>query len=222
MKKWIFSLALVFTVSLNHSQSQEMIIDHKHDHAPGVFTPVDAQYLDPATIETGHLAVKGMQVTGYNQEARAKLDKAFALLERVVNTEEFKARVINFRNTKGERAFASNNGLSNEQIYDIFMEGRETLQQDTPGEMNFYLNMYNRPWSKVIGYTTGDTNVINTNWKYYKNFTVDSVVSNLAHEWTHKIGFDHKSAAEHDSAPYAIGYIVGDMARQILKKEELH
>lgn len=223
MKKWIFSLAMILTASLNSTHSQEMIIDHdhKHDHAPEFYIPGDADYVDPISVATGYLAVKPMQVENYDANSRAKLDKAFWVLEKVVNSEEFKERVINFKNSKGERAFASNNGLSNEQIYEIFMDGRETLQQNTPGEMNFFLNMYNRPWSKVIGYTSGDTNVINTNWKYYKNFTPDNVASNLAHEWTHKIGFDHKSAAEHDSAPYAIGYIVGKMAEQILK-EELH
>lgn len=223
MKKWIFSLAMILTVSLNTTHSQEMIIDHDHlhDHAPESYIPGDAEYVDPLSVATGYLAVKPMQVENYDANSLAKLNKAMAVLEKVVNTVEFKERVINFRNSKGERAFASNNGLSNEQIYEIFMDGRETLQQNTPGEMNFFLKMYNRPWSKVIGYTSGDTNVINTNWKYFKTFTPDNVASNLAHEWTHKIGFDHKSAAEHDSAPYAIGYIVGQMAKQILK-EELH
>jgi hypothetical protein len=80
--------------------------------------------------------------------------------------------------------------------------------------MNFFLNLYNKPWSKVIGYTNGTINVININWKFFKGNTVADVAANLAHEWTHKIGFDHKSAKEHDSAPYAIGYIVGDLIRK--------
>jgi len=48
------------------------------------------------------------------------------------------------------------------------------------------------------------------------------VAGNLAHEWTHKIGFDHKSAAEHDSAPYAIGYIVDELAAKVLKGSKLY
>jgi hypothetical protein len=163
-----------------------------------------------------------MKITGFNQEGLTKINKAFELLQEVINSEEFKDRVINFKNSTGERKFASNKGLTNEEIYKIFMEGRETLQPETPGEMNFYLNLYYKPWSKVIGYTSGTTNVINMNWKFFKGFAPFSVSANLAHEWTHKIGFDHTSAKEHDSAPYAIGYIVGDMAELLLKKSKLH
>ena len=149
-----------------------------------------------------------MQIDGFDADSQAKMDKAFEVLEEVVNSEEFKSRVLNFKNVQGLREFASNKGLTNEQIYAIFMEGRETLQPNTPNEMNFYLSLYYKSWSKVIGYTSPDINTININWKFFRNYLPNEVAGNLAHEWTHKIGFDHKSAAEHDSAPYAIGYIV--------------
>lgn len=221
MKKWIFSLALTFSVTLSNADIQAMI-DHGHSHAPKFLTSADSDYIEPSIVPSRYLSVKGMQIEKFNPEALKKLNAAFVVLEAAVNSEEFKDRVINFVNTKGERAFASNNGLSNEEIYEQFMEGRETLQQDTPHEMNFYLRLYNRPWSRVIGYTTGDTNVININWRFFKNFRPEDVAANLAHEWTHKLGFDHKSAAEHDSAPYAIGYIVGDIAHKIISKRQLH
>lgn len=169
-----------------------------------------------------YLHVKGMQVDGFDPESHAKMDLAFEVLEKVVNSVEFKERIINFKNTKGERAFASNNGLSNEKIYATFMEGRETLQPNTPGEMNFYLRLYYKRWSKVIGYTTPDVNLININWKFFRHYKANEVAGNLAHEWTHKMGFDHKSAAEHDSAPYAIGYMVEEMGAKYLQGKELH
>jgi hypothetical protein len=43
------------------------------------------------------------------------------------------------------------------------------------------------------------------------------VAGNLAHEWTHKLGFGHESAAEHDSVPYGIGYIVREMGEKLSK-----
>lgn len=216
MKKWIFSLALTLSLSLPNDSIQKMT-DHDHDIIPQKFLADEDDYVAPYAVNAGHLAVKGMQIVGFDAKSLEKLKVSLQVLEEVVNTEEFKDRVINFKNSKGERQYASNKGLSNEQIYAIFMEGRETLQQNTPGEMNFYLKLYNKSWSRVIGYTSGNTNVININWKYFKNFAPAQVASNLAHEWTHKIAFDHKSAKEHDSAPYAIGYIVEDMASKILK-----
>lgn len=225
MKKWIFSLSLLLCASLSNSQdlaSNEYEISHDHLVPPQVLKSTDARYIEPYTVNAGHLSVKGMDIQGFDAVSLEKMDKAFEVLEIVVNSEEFKNKVLNFVNTQGKTEFASNKGLSNAQVYSIFMEGRETLQQNTPGEMNFYLKLYNKRSSKVIGWTNGDINTININWKFFKGFKPSDVAGNLAHEWTHKIGFDHKSAAEHDSAPYAIGYIVREMTARVLKGEELH
>lgn len=208
MKKWIFSLALMTSTVMATGTST---VSPNHDDD-----------VLPESSASSYLAVKEMEIDGFSGESLTKITHALAILEKVVNSDEFKDRIINFKNSKGERQFASNKGLSNEEIYAIFMEGRETLQPNTPGEMNFYLNLYNKWWSRVIGYTDGTTNVININWKFFKSNSVSDVAANLAHEWTHKIGFDHKSAKERDSAPYAIGYMVGDIAEKMLKKTKLH
>lgn len=221
MKKWIFSLALMTSVSLSNSTFQGMV-EHSHAHAPQKFSPEEQDYYPAHTVVTNRLVVKGMEIQGFNQESMKKLEMAFWVLEEAVNSDEFRDRVINFKNTKGERRFASNKGMTNEEIYEHFMEGREDLQKDTPYEMNFYLKQYHRPWSRVIGWTSGNINTININWKFFKNYRPHEVASNLAHEWTHKMGFDHVSAKEHDSAPYAIGYIVGDIASRLLKSNHLH
>src|SRR4051812_13659580 len=114
-----------------------------------ILTLNTAHAIHPDSVPTGRLTVVPMSVVGFDGEKGEKIELALRLLESVVNSEEFKASVINFKNTKGVRAFASNNGLTNEQIYAQFMEGRETLQQNTPYEMNYFLKLYNKPWSKV-------------------------------------------------------------------------
>lgn len=220
MKKWIFSVALIFSLDLQDIKFQKMIA-HGHQVVPGIFRPSENQYLRPETVQSAYLAVKGMKMEKFSGENLEKLNSAFSLVEKVVNTVEFKDRVINFKNSTGKREFASNKGLTNEEIYQIFMDGREILQNDTPGEMNFYLKLYYNPFSRVIGYTNPDTNLIHINWRFFKNYHPSDVAANLAHEWVHKIGFDHISAKEHDSVPYAIGYIVGDMAKKLLKSQQL-
>jgi hypothetical protein len=189
MKKWIFSFIVLFSSTQTFAQEQ-----------------------------TPPLKVKSMEIVGFDAESLQKMKSAMILLEKVVNSQEFKNRVINFTNRQGHRSFASNEGYSNEQIFDIFMDARETLQPNTPGEMNFFLKLYHKQFSKVIGWTNGDINRININWKFFKNFGLHQVAANLAHEWTHKLGFGHSSAKEHDSAPYAIGYIVRELAEKELKK----
>ena len=225
MKKWIFSLSLMLCASISNSQdfsSNEYEHSHGHDIAPKALKTTDDRYVEPYKVKSGYLSVKAMDIKGFDSASTEKLEKAFEVMEKVVNTEEFKNKIINFVNSQGNNQFASNRGLSNEQIFTQFMDGRETLQSNTPGEMNFYLKLYYKRFSKVIGWTNGDINTININWKFFKGFKPSDVAGNLAHEWTHKLGFGHKSAAEHDSAPYAIGYIVREMSERVLKGEELH
>jgi hypothetical protein len=138
----------------------------------------------------------------------------------VINSEEFKAKVINYIGLDGKRAYSSNNGLTNEQIYSKLMEGNELLGgQSTLGEMNFDLERYSKWWSKVIGYTSpGVDNWIEVNGKFYANYQPDSIAGNLTHEWIHLNGFYHDSARDHDSVPYAVGYIMEALATKYLKQ----
>ena len=177
MKKWIFSLSLLLCAYFINSPK---INHNEHEHAsaltvaPKMLKASDARFIQPYSVNAGYLAVKGMEVKGFDAQSLEKVEQAFSVLEKVVNSEEFKSRVLNFVNTQGKTEFASNKGLTN------------------------------------------------INWKFFKSFKPSDVAGNFAHEWTHKIGFDHKSAAEHDSAPYAIGYIVREMAERAAKGEELH
>lgn len=213
----LFSLLVLVSASTQVFAHQDMMASN-HLVPVSSFSARDAEYVDPLTVESEYLFVKPMKLQGFTGSNLTKMNNAFKVLEKVVNSEAFKDKILNFKNTKGERQFASNMGLSNEQIFEIFMSGRETLQQNTPGEMNFYLKLYNSWWSRVIGWTNPDINTININKKYFTPNSIADVAANLAHEWTHKIGFDHASASEHDSAPYAIGYIVGRLAEQELKR----
>lgn len=199
LKKWIFSI-ITFSLFSNECLSS-ILFKWDQVHHEEVSSFLGAPYLK----------VKGMSLEGFNGLSLQKLQSGFSFMEKVINSEEFRSRVINFKNKRGERKFESNRGLSNEEIYEIFMEGREVLQMDTPGEVNLFLKLYDNPMSRVIGYTTSKTNLININWKYFKHFKIHEVAANLTHEWTHKLGFGHTSAKEHDSVPYAIGYIVRDL-----------
>lgn len=226
MKKWIFSTALLLSFTLSAFAAHNC--DHEHEldthvvSSPKVLKSSDARYVEPSTVNTTRLVVRPMEIKGFEADKMEKLEKAFEVVEAVVNSEEFKNRILNFVNKKGERAFASNKGLTNEQIYATFMEGRENLQQNTPGEMNYFLKLYYKRYSNVYGWTNPKINTININWKYFKYFKANQVAGNLVHEWVHKIGFGHASASEHDSAPYAIGYLMRELGEKYLNGEELH
>jgi len=216
--KRCFFLLVVFSLFPKKSYSNQFVFNHQSKSIQSPLTETELSHLNAEFSGSGYLRVKGMSLEGFSGPGLLKVYAAFSFMEKVINSNDFKKRVIDFKNKKGERRFESNKGLSNEEIYEIFMEGREVLQMDTPGEANLYLKLYDNPASRVIGYTSSKTNLININWKYFKNFEIHEVSANLTHEWTHKLGFGHTSAREHDSVPYALGYIVRDMVYRAMNQ----
>lgn len=171
-------------------------------------------------VEDGHLKVVVEKVYFPNGCQKTKLEQAFELTEQVVNSQEFKAKVIGYvARYSGRREYTGSNGLSNEQVYEHLMTGRELTMDDTPGEMNLFITKYNSWWSKVIAWTNPRTSKwIHVNWRFYKRFNVDEMVSNIVHEWTHLMGYFHVSRNDSDSVPYAVGRIAGEVAKNILNK----
>lgn len=157
--------------------------------------------------------------------ARDRMMDAIEMVRVIVNSDEFKEMVIGYMNEYGERSYTRNEGMSNEEVYEFLMEGREVLDQDTPGEMNLYIKRYRPwwPWSKVIGYTKiGKSKYMYVNWRKYKYFDSVEMAGNIVHEWIHLMGFRHDSARDHDSVPYAVGYIIGKLANKYLDQGYLN
>jgi len=158
----------------------------------------------------------------FDQQDYDHLQTAIQLVETVVNSAEFKDRVLNFT-YNGEKTFVQNNGLTNEQIYELMMKGAEKYPQQTPEDhmMDFELELYTPKWyqsKNVIGYTNQNVLTIWINRLIYKKTETYKIAMNLVHEWMHKMGFDHdykNTARRPYSVPYAIGYIVRDMGAAI-------
>jgi|GEM_PF-3511256 len=171
------------------------------------------------SVPTQFLDVRPGKISGFTkyQNELEKMKAAFAIIERVVNSDEFKEKVINFVGKNGQRSYIRNNGLTNEQVYEAIMAGKELIGgAQTPGEMNFDVTRYMKFWSKVIGYTEpGKSNTMYVHGKFYKKFSPVEISSNVTHEWLHLCGFYHGSAADHDSVPYAVGYIMRDLAKKL-------
>jgi hypothetical protein len=172
-------------------------------------------------ITNNFLKVVPGQIQGFDSfpSEKVKLQKAFLVIEAVVNSAEFKNRVIAFKGSGPKGGYTSNNNLTNEEIYNFLMRGHEILDGDTTeGEMNVDITRYT-PWypSKVIGSTSpGKSKWIKVNGQHYKSMDVAGMASNVTHEWIHLNGFLHDSAADHDSVPYTVGYIVNDLAKKFL------
>jgi len=209
MKKVLLTLVLTL-LSINSFAS----MTHGTAIPKQKFAPMFFQFAKE--VPTQYLYVEPGKITGfqnYVSEDR-NLGVAFDIIQNIINSEEFKSQVINFLNKSGNRSYTNNDGLTNEQVYERIMQGKELINGDaTEGEMNFDVSRYNKKWSKVIGYTNmGKNNTIHVNGKFYRNYLPSKITANITHEWLHLMGFVHSSASDHDSIPYAVGYIMGNLA----------
>lgn len=164
-----------------------------------------------------HAATFDAQINMVNfpQEQESKILKAVELIKKVVTSDEFKNRVID-HSYEGRKEFVDNKGLTNEQIYQLILEGSETLTPGKNGRMDVELVLYQNS-STTIGYTYPNTTRIWINTKYFNKYSPVQVADNLFHEWLHKLGFDHSlkySKKRNYSVPYAIGYLVEELAHK--------
>lgn len=176
-------------------------------------------------VETKRIEVVEERIIFPFGRARDRMMEAIEMVRVIVNSDTFKEMVIGHLDEHGYRTYTRNEGMNNEEIYNFLMEGREVLDQDTPGEMNLYIKRYRPwwPWSKVIGYTKiGKSKYMYVNWRKYKFFDSVAMAGNIVHEWIHLMGFRHDSARDHDSVPYAVGFIIGELANRYLEQGYLN
>jgi hypothetical protein len=156
-------------------------------------------------------------LSGFNADDEAKYNAAAAIVKKVVATEAFKDKVLN-HTFNGAKTFANNNGLTNAQIYQSVLDAAERLTPTKNNTLDVGVKLYYEN-SSIVGYTNGSITYINVNTKFFDQYSANSVAGNLFHEWLHKLGYGHDSAATAQrpySVPYAIGYIIRDIGKNFL------
>jgi hypothetical protein len=196
--------------------------------APPPTDPADPTDPDMPTRDLLRTSIDVM--SGFSDTSKTKVLSAVDLMERVLSSEQFRQAVLNHM-YEGKRQFVQNertdgNGtviesnLTNARIYQILMEGAEQLKGVTARidrVANLNLNLYTAPWYNkwgTVGYGYPGQPEIYMNWYYFNSFTIAEVAANVAHEWTHKLGFDH----DYDSTarrPYTVPYSIGDIVQQV-------
>jgi hypothetical protein len=158
------------------------------------------------------------QLIGFSREHEDKILKGIELVKKVVASDEFKQKVLN-HTYKGKKQYVDNGGLTNAQVYKKLLEGAEMLNPEKNNTMDIQLESYYES-NIVIGYTMPSILKVFMNEKYLdqSSFQANQVAMNLMHEWLHKLGFKHaqdNSPSRPHSVPYAIGYIVRDLAKKL-------
>lgn len=159
-----------------------------------------------------------LKMRNFSHEQEEKVKKAAKIIRKVVASEKFREKVLSYSH-KGKKEFVNNHGFSNAEIYQKIIDGAEIIGNKSKNNaMDVELELYHQA-TKTIGYTYPNTTRIWMNTKYFDKYTPEKVADNLMHEWMHKIGFTHEMAWDEDrdhSVPYAIGYIVEELAAEHL------
>lgn len=143
----------------------------------------------------------------------AKIDSAETKIRNIIQSDEFKSRVINFTYNDSKK-FVDNGGLTNTQIYNKIILGAEVLNKVIDHEMDLNIKTYYEN-SSTVGYTTTTSTYINMNTKFLNTYTVAETAKTMTHEWLHKLGFKHAvtySTSRDYSVPYGVGRIIKELA----------
>lgn len=162
------------------------------------------------TIPGNSARVTLTEAKGFSEKDMLKIKQALCVLSYVINHNQFWGRVIHYYDSKSGNCFTSTTDLRVE-VYHNFIHANENGNTGDDNELDFSLQYYNSWWSRVVGYTLPKSLWIWMNWKYHLRFKPWETAGNLGHEQCHKIGYDHKSATEYTSVPYAIGFIIKEL-----------
>ena len=168
----------------------------------------------PTEALTFDFNIKTVQMHRTHEE---KLQRAVELLREVFASPEFRKRILKHR-YQGRLGFYLNRGLSNIDIYHLILNGTERLYPISNNAMDVEIELYADFESRVLGFTLPRSKRIWMNKKYFLKFSSAEIAANLTHEWLHKLGFDHekeRTGMRLYSVPYAIGYIVKELAQDL-------
>lgn len=156
------------------------------------------------------------KVTGYTATEQTKLREATGLMEKVFNSREFRDAVLSSQHD-GKPGFADD-ARSPKEIYEAIRAAKENFTEAADGEVDLNLSLKSLSWfnRNVVGYTTPSSDTITTNRRFFSNYDSAEVAGHLAHEWLHKLGFEHDHASTADR-PHSVPYAVGDLVERLAK-----
>lgn len=178
-------------------------------------TPIGPEYPIKDAKKIFTVVIKDTNYFDYQKE---KLKKASLVIAKIMNSEEFKKKVID-HTYQGKKTYVDNNGLTNEQIWEKVFAGAEALQPAINYQLDLTVTMYNKSYSSVVGYTYPSDLKVYTNRKFHDKYGACDVAGNLFHEWTHKLGFGHSyeyTKSRESSVPYALGYLLEGLCPKYL------
>lgn len=164
-------------------------------------------------LYTGASPVKNLTVVVHSRkkftvDEVVKHETAMKMLEVILNSYEFKERMLALN-------LVRMNGMDRLEVYNLIMTGAEKLSPEADYEVDIWVEAYHSN-NNVVGWTTPKVVWTYLNRKFFSFYSYAEVACNAFHEWLHKLGFGHVNAKDHNSVPYALGYLVEAMIKELI------
>lgn len=150
------------------------------------------------------------ELNSFTELEKEKFHKTIIKTEEVLNSEKFKQELLNLK-------LEQTNGKTNEEIYNEIMSGADNFNKEVDKDIDVYLTMY-YSFKNTVGYTYPSTWWTWINRKFFSSFDEGDIAGNVVHEYMHNLGYDHKTAKDHNSVPYAVGYLIRRLVDELDKE----
>lgn len=148
-----------------------------------------------------------------------KINKACGIIEKVVNSPEFKKIVLEnsytVRKCKGvlwwKKCTTSlvpgftDSDETTKEIYDRIMSGCTDDDPKIDGTIDIRITVLKGTQGNVIGYTYPGADRTNTYAWVISEYTAAELAGHFFHEYLHRCHYEHFSATDYSSVPYELG-----------------
>jgi hypothetical protein len=171
------------------------------------------------SIAQRHTHIRVLSKQNFTPSADSILQKALPLIDSVVNTPAFQQAVLT-------AIFTDNQGLSNEEILEMFLSGTESHRPRPNDTIDLVLETYLDQRGDNIGSTFNAKTIISSR-AYMQQRGARCYAAHLIHEYCHTLGritgqgFTHLhrirgSKKRKRLKCQSVPYIIGDIARRLL------
>ncbi len=183
----------------------------------------------PAVVMAQHLPafkVNAIEIKGITVYQTEKMKRAARIFESVLNDPEFQ-RDFETRKFKSDRDDDLVQDPTAGQVIEKIYAAGELYKPEPDNTADIYWYAEKKSfWKRLarncdtIGYGyPGEKKIFTYTCLIDEEGSLAEMVGNLAHEWSHKLGFVHRSEdhSERDlTVPYVFGYLVGDYAAKLI------
>lgn len=110
--------------------------------------------------------------------------------------------------------------LTNTEIYELIMSGKEEWNGITDYEIDLIVDDYKKSWSSVIGYMLPGKPTVFVNTKFFDTMTKIKVCSNFGHEYFHTLGARHGGKLFRLSLAYFMNTVIEKLYKEMFGTDE--